>query len=339
MYFVRADGNAKIGAGHMMRCLTIIEELVRLTGAKDEILFVCADDASASLVRERGFRAKSLGTDYRDMESELPAWRALISEKEVHTILVDSYYVTEIYLQKLREYGRLILLDDMQQKAFPVDAIVNYNIFAREEQYRQLYSENKVEYYIGGSYVPVRPQFLNVEYCVTNRVSDVLITTGGGDVDNIAGAVLEAIYDRKLNYHLITGKFNPHLEKLEQFALCCKNVHIYHDVKDMAGIMQKCDIAITAGGTTIYELSAIGVPFICFSYAENQEALTSYIGEYDIACFAGAYHRAPKQVLERMAFLVSELCEDKKKRIMCNEKERKLIDGMGAERLARVMLI
>lgn len=352
MYLVRADGNAQIGAGHLMRCLTIIEELVRITGNREDVLFVCADEASADFAGERGFRAVSLGTDYRDMESELPRWKEKLggvnsifcgqgTPAGEHTLLVDSYYVTENYLRELQTYGRVILLDDMQQKAFPADVIVNYNVFAEEKKYQELYRSDscqKVAFCIGGAYVPVRPQFLNVEYHVADAVTDVLITTGGGDMDNIAGAIIEKIHSEKLNYHLITGKFNPHLKELEELAGSCENVHIYHDVKDMAGLMKKCDVAITAGGTTIYELAAIGVPFVCFSYAENQEALTAYIGEREVACFAGAYHKEPQKVLEQIARMITDLCICKDKRNTCYLKEKEMIDGKGAERLARIML-
>lgn len=39
---------------------------------------------------------------------------------------------------------------------------------------------------------------------------------------------------------------------------------LHSDVKDMAGLMRTCQLAVTAGGTTIYELSVLGVPFVCF---------------------------------------------------------------------------
>ena len=77
MIYIRGDGNARIGAGHLMRCMTIAEELARLQGGREKICFVCADEDSGALVRENGFRSYVLGTDYRDMESELPLWREL----------------------------------------------------------------------------------------------------------------------------------------------------------------------------------------------------------------------------------------------------------------------
>ncbi|MGN1146531.1 MAG: glycosyltransferase, partial [Acetatifactor sp.] len=112
---------------------------------------------------------------------------------------------------------------------------------------------------------------------------------------------------------------------------------IHYDVKDMAALMADCDLAITAGGTTIYELSVIGVPFICFSYAENQEALTEYIGRRQIAGFAGACHRETLVTIGRIRQLFMEYSTQMEKRNMCYEKERALIDGFGANRLAQLI--
>ena len=76
MVIIRADGNARIGAGHLMRCIAIAEELVLLEGRR-AVIFLCADEPSGDMADEHGFRSYVLGTDYQDMESELPMWRKL----------------------------------------------------------------------------------------------------------------------------------------------------------------------------------------------------------------------------------------------------------------------
>lgn len=359
MYIIRADGNVKIGAGHLMRCLTIAEALANRIGGKQEICFFCADEESAALAESNGFRSRVFGTDYRDMEAELPQWEKWLAEEEmlqdvgnrdegrrgeecrdavesscVCIILVDSYYVNDTYLQALRRYGKVYLLDDLQEHTYPADVVINYNAFADEEIYCKLYTGTGTECLVGSDYVPVRQQFLNRDYCVAEAVEDVLITTGGGDRDNIAGRILETIYCQGIRFHVVTGRYNPHLEELKKLEDTCPGVHIYHDVKDMAGLMQKCDLAITAGGTTIYELAAIGVPFLCFSYAKNQEALTEHIGANEIAGFLGAYHLDEQAVLERLQVMFAEYCESLELRKACYEKEREMIDGKGTERLA-----
>lgn len=338
MYILRADGNEKIGSGHLMRCLTVAGALAELNGNTGDILFLCADEGSVAQVKEYGFEAVSLGSDYTALEAELPKWQELLGDcGRIHSILADSYYVTDAYLQGLARYGRVMLLDDLQRKRYPVDGVVNYNAFAELSVYEGLYAGSHTGLYVGSSYVPLRPQFQECHYTVAKQVRDVLITTGGGDAWDIAGAIFDAIYDEELNYHLIIGAFNPFLNVWKERQKRCRGLHLHHNVKDMAKLMSGCDLAVTAGGTTIYELAAIGIPFICFSYAENQEQLTAYIGSHDVAGYAGAYHLDKENTLQQIKELFRLYCDSEEKRNACYEKERKLIDARGARRLAQAL--
>lgn len=413
MILIRADGNARIGLGHLMRCLTIAEELARQEG-REKICFVCADEASGSFVRDNGFRSQVLGTDYRDMESELPLWRDVweaampggafagraggcICREEMQTgaggsgagacgrkhamVLVDSYYVTEMYLEALSRMSYTILMEDDGTCCWPVDCVINYNAPADLEAYRKLYGRTGTRLLIGSRYTPLRQQFRRPDAeaapydagldirpgkSVSGKtetaqrevfegtqkkaaadvavktgqtdIREVLITTGGGDSGNIAGRILKRIYNDDFTFHLVTGRFHPNFRELQELEKKHANIEIHHDVKDMAGLMRRCQIALTAGGSTVYELAALGVPFICFSYAENQEALVEYIGEKRIAGSAGAWHKEPEQTLERIGILFEELALNPGKRESCRRREIGMVDGEGAGRLAREIL-
>lgn len=403
MFLIRSDGNARIGAGHLMRCLTIAQELALLRGI-EEICFLCADEESAALVRDNGFPCHVLGTDYRDMESELPQWEGLwrklqsgnaaslaemsgslgeasVPEKESAflegisrevpapkeasafseeasaltegdffpgrmavrkygaVILVDSYYVTDSYLAALGRMAYVVLMDDMGTHRYPADCVVNYNAPADYKAYRRLYQGSTVRLLIGSRYVPLRRQFTDEGAGGGAKpeqpVRDVLITTGGGDSENIAGKILDKIYSDAFSFHLVTGRFNPFFRELKELEGEHSNIHIHHDVKDMAGLMRRCQIALTAGGSTVYELAALGVPFICFSYAENQEALVEYVGSRQIAGSVGAWHRDQPKTLETIGRLFKELAADPGLRRSYSESERAMTDGKGAGRLAQ----
>lgn len=339
MFFFRADANAAIGAGHLMRCLTVAEALADLWG-REEICFVCAEEPTAELAAQQGFRTFVLGMDYRKMESELGRWDTLFSAYRTSgvsrrpVIVVDSYFVTDRYLTALREKGFLVLLDDFGTRCYPVDCVVNYNAPARLEEYRQLYRGLDVKLLIGSSFTPVRKQFCDRNYQVRRNVRAVLITAGGGDRDNIAGAILERIYDEAFCFYVVTGRFNPNLDLLRDREARSANVHICYDVKDMAGLMKKCDVAVTAGGSTVYELAALGIPFICFSCAENQEMLTDYIRQNGIAQEAGAWHKDAAKTLERLAEMFGHLARDQKLRLDISAQAKHMIDCKGALRLA-----
>ena len=100
---IRADGNREIAMGHIMRCLSIADVMK----TKAEVVFVTAGRETEELIRGRGFRNVVFGTDYRDMESELPALGAFLAEYPAQLILTDSYFVTGNYMEAL---GKLSLL-------------------------------------------------------------------------------------------------------------------------------------------------------------------------------------------------------------------------------------
>lgn len=346
MFLIRADGNSQIGAGHLMRCLTIADELSKLTDNR-KILFLCADKQSAELAASRGYETFVLESDPSNMEEELPAWEEISDKDKItNVIIVDSYSVTNQYLCKIRKYGYVMLLDDMGEQHFCVDGVINYNAFADRKQYENLYRTGNTDLILGSDYVPIRPQFREGSYRVREQAENIFITTGGGDADNIAGRILREINNKTAQkitrdifaYHLIIGAFNPHLKEMEELAKVSPNIHIHHNVQDMAALMRQCDVAITAGGSTIYELAAVGVPFICFSYAENQEKITEYLGREGIAYFAGAFHREGEVVLERIAEQAGELMWDYHKRNECYLKVKTLTDGAGAERIAKFLI-
>ena len=332
---VRADGNAMIGAGHIMRCLTIVRSLSPDT----QILFLCADEKSCKVVRSRGYEAVCLHTSYTNLMSEISAWIRLREQKllaECPAILVDSYYVTPEYIDILKDFGKVFLLEDMGKSDYGADVLVNYNVYASKEMYEDAVCERML---LGGNYVPIRPEFLRTSYEIRNTVKNILITTGGGDCDNIAKEILDAIYWEGCRFYVVTGAFNPNRRALEEYAREKDNVEICVDVQDMAALMAHCDVAISAGGTTVYELCAVGVPTVCFSYAENQNKLVAYMGEKGICESAGEYHVTPQETIERIVDAVERYVDSLQMRQSAYEKERYLIDGEGAARIAKELLI
>lgn len=346
--YVRCDGNAVIGAGHIMRCLTITDCM----SSETEVTYLCADELSAKLVESRGCKVIVLGTDGTGLDTELPVLATLFRDtEEQRTILVDSYYVTKTYLAALRSYGRVIYMDDLCEDTFPVDGIINYNAFAEEEEYRKRYPN--IPCFVGASYVPLRPQFsvkeqeMAVQQTPQKKEMHILLTTGGGDQENIAGAILEKVdplcreYEEKhlcrVVLHVVAGQFSPNYERLQAYAADHTGVLIHSNVQNMGELMRSCQLGITAGGTTIYEMFASHLPVICFAYAKNQEALVRYVGEQKAGFSAGNYHEAPKQTLQKLVAYVKEAMAQPGECTGRAQTAATLVDGLGAERLARAI--
>mgnify|MGYP002226996556 CR=1 FL=1 len=47
-------------------------------------------------------------------------------------------------------------------------------------------------------------------------------------------------------------------------------LRLYEHVAQMAELMQRCDLAVSAAGTTLFELCSAGTPAVSFTMADNQ---------------------------------------------------------------------
>ena len=62
MIYIRTDANHEIATGHVMRCLTIAEELKR---ENRDVCFVVSDEASLPLIRQRAYPALAMQDDWK----------------------------------------------------------------------------------------------------------------------------------------------------------------------------------------------------------------------------------------------------------------------------------
>ena len=314
MYIIRADGNTAIGMGHVMRCLSIADAM------KDrniEPVFMTADNDCVAMIGDRGFEVCVLGTDYRDMESELPLIREFLKQrtKDVDAssvILVDSYQVTSGYYEEIRTMAKVACLEDMGQ-AYPVDLLINYNIYGPKLVY-------------------------------DNKITDVMITTGGSDPYFAARAFTDAflaekkLAEEKLRYHIISGPFNTHTAQLHELYDENPQVEIHEHVTCMKEIMKQCDVALSATGSTIYEVSALGVPLIAFYFAENQRQGAEMLSEITHVINCGNYADDAEQTVGNAVKALLKCVKDKEYREILYHEERSLVDGQGAARIEQALI-
>ena len=159
--------------------------------------------------------------------------------------------------------------------------MVHYSVFEGTHRAEELYrGKDLPELLFGGAYAPLREEFSVNRITVRNDVRKVLITTGGADLLGMSLRLLNRIrtqpYFDKIVWQIVSGRFNTHLPQLEESAEEYDNVEILVNVQNMAERMRECDVAISASGTTLYELAAVGVPTICFEVADNQKGAESW---------------------------------------------------------------
>lgn len=338
MFYIRADGNSAIGMGHIMRCLSIAEASHSKKNSKP--IFIIADEGCKEMISDRAFESIVLNTDYRDMESEI----ALLSEilKPTDIVLVDSYQVTVNYYRKLGKLCKTVCLEDMG-KPYPVDILINYNIYGPllAENYKSNPDKELLprKVFLGLEYMPLREAFrTGLEYEVRNKMTDVMLTTGGSDPFYAAGAILEKITSiDDIRIHTVSGPFNQNKDRLKSEYGKCERVVIYENLKDMKTLMKKCDIVITATGSTIYEVSALGVPMICFYFAENQRQGANELAKLTDIVNAGCFTADSYGTVDEIYNTLLKCRDDYGYREKIHNQEKILVDGKGALRIVDII--
>ena len=323
--------NADISTGHVMRCLSVADAALSM-GAKTS--FICADDQPKDLIEGRGYECIVLGTDWKDLESEIPALENVISSRKIKRLLIDHYGVSEKYLKAVNGLTEVYYLDDLNAFDYPVSAVIDYAVYG-EDFYPERDPSKK--YFLGCKYAPLRKAFEDPHpKKINEKIDNILIMTGGSDPYGIAEGVLGALkLDEYGCVNVICGRFSGKREKLEELFGSRRGVHIYPFVENVWELYDKADVVISAGGSALYELASMGVPVITYSFADNQIPNVSAFDAKGLMPCAGDARK--DDIYAGIIRALDELSSaGKRKEISARLTE--LVDGKGAARLAQVLL-
>ncbi len=105
----------------------------------------------------------------------------------------------------------------------------------------------------------------------------------------------------------------------------------------MAEIMQKCDFAVSAGGNTLYELCAVGVPTVVYSIADSQLEFAKGFDKAGAAKYAGDA-RKDHRLVQKIITWGTAAIDNQGFRGRMSQREREAVDGKGAERIADAIM-
>lgn len=336
MLFIRVDGNKKLGIGHMMRCLAIAEEAIR-QGL--ECTFIVSDEESRQIINNFGFNIICLNNKWNDLNKEIDILLQVINKHKIKLLLIDSYYITRKYIEIIGNNTKLIYLGDLKYYAENITCLINYNNYCNKFNYNNMFKNSKTKLLLGIKYTPLRKEFNNIKLIPRSTVSNILITTGGTDTYNIAGKLAKYFIDKRsekdICFNIVVGSLNENLDFLNSFEKKNKNVKLYINTKNMAKLMINSDIAISAGGSTLYELSSCGIPTICYAFVDNQlDSINEFMNSetmISVGDIRGREDECIGLIYEKVQFLKDNYDIRKK---MSNIMQN-LVDGKGAYRIVK----
>ena len=323
-----------------MRCLSLVDALRR---ARHAVTVLSAEMPQAVLDRYLALGASvTMMSEEPGSPQDAMATRRFLCHEAVDWLVIDGYRFDSAWQSTVRvPRVQLLMLDDEAiQPTWNVDVILNPNLGADVSVYAE--RAPGAQYLCGAPYALVRREFLT-RRSWTRRIDGaaqrLLITLGGADPDNITARMVEAVRDiAGLQVRVIIGAANPHRDALagliEQHAPHDGTWELLVQVDDMPAQMRWADMAISAGGTTLWELAMMQLPSLVVQLAENQRpGLTAY------TTTGAAHSLGTAETLDvgRVAEQVRALCADVPARRTMARAAARLVDGGGSERVVRFM--
>lgn len=335
--FFRADGSQQIGVGHITRCLALAGQLKK---SKHEVAFISRlyEQAIIARIRAGGFPVHIIPVE-SSKEEDLEGTIAVTKGGEEKAVLViDQYELDSAYQKTIKESGlSLVLIDDLAHGRCYADLVLNQNIYANDELYSV---EPYTRLLLGPRYALLREEFAlwrRPSKTVPERARHILVTLGGSDPRNQTLKVIQAIASLHGNLEaiVVTGCGYAHHESLERYLADRQDRFLLHmDVDSMAELMCWSDLAVSAGGSTCWELACLGVPNVILTLADNQRQNSLELGRAGISVDLGWWEDVSTEVI---AGSLQQLIEDAEARRRMSEAGRALIDGQGVSRVAKAI--
>lgn len=295
----RTDASLQIGSGHVMRCLTLADEL-RLRGA--EVDFICREHHGNLIdfiegkgypvvrlpLQEAGYDAKPddvshaewLGVSWQ--QDAIDTCNAL-GEIKVNWLIIDHYAIDHRWESALiPQVCNLMVIDDLADRLHECDVLLDQNLFENMEVRYQNLVPDKCIRLLGPRFALLRPEFYEVRKALRQRdgsIGRVLVFFGGVDPTNETLKVLGSlsnITDRSFEVNVVVGSRNPHKEQIQSFCGEYDGFHCHCQVQNMAVIMAEADLAFGAGGSATWERCALGLPSFVTVIADNQKELAEF---------------------------------------------------------------
>lgn len=343
--YIRADATVEIGTGHIMRCIALAQAWKK-RGGTVTFLSGCTSKPLVQRIKAEGFELCAIEKQWphpQDVQQTLEILQHAQSSSwdGVNWLVIDGYHFTHGYHRSIREQGfKLLVIDDYHHlDQYDADIILNQNIGADRYNYS---CGPATCLLLGPAYAMLRSEFTDnppMDEKQPARARSILVTLGGADADNLTLTMIRTIQqidDPGLTTRIAVGPANPHMKSLAHAVQQhpCKIELI--EKPDMPRLMAGADMAISAGGSTCWELCFHGVPFLTVSMAENQDAIVSELSALGVAVDLGPQKELTTDIISRAIIALSH---DPDKRSRMAQSGSALIDGKGTKRLIRQMLV
>lgn len=323
---IRVDAAARMGLGHLQRCLSLARALDRV-GAEVVFVTLPVDVDSVGRIRAQGFVAHAL--DGADDAAETVA---ALQARPPDWVVADHYDLDAGWHAAVAGAlgARICAIDDLADRRLGAGLLVNHNPGASRNQYGGLLPEGAAVL-AGPRFALLGPAYADAaRYVPADTVSSIGIFMGGGDANAVLLAALRgcrevAGFGGPIEVATTTG--NRGLADLQAACAAMPPTTLAIDLPDLAAFFAGHGLQLGAGGGAALERCCIGAPSVVTAWVANQRS-----GTAALAAQGAVLQAAPDAA--SLGEAVRSLLADAVLRRALSARARHLVDGLGALRVA-----
>ena len=335
--FIRVDSSPEIGIGHMMRCLTLAQEL---KNNFDKIIFLTQKDSGNFIgtIMKNEFEVIFIPTTNNDPNIIKNLITAYSENKNF--LLIDHYDIGTNFESSLKNiFERIFVIDDLANRKHDCDLLIDQNYYRDLNQRYEKLIQNGTITLLGPKYAIIRPEFRKINKKTikkNSQIKKILVSFGGSDPTNECKKVLDAlcsIENSKFEIVVVAGIYNHKFEQLKKLYEKYSNIKIYRHVNDLSRLMLNSDLFIGAGGTTTWERFYMGLPSIVTIISDDQKESIEFLSDMGHVINLGlAKNVTSKTYVQTLQKLNSDLIYN------MSLHNQKLVDGNGSNRIKKQII-
>jgi len=315
----RADGNSRMGLGHVVRCGALAESI----GPSYEKIFYTRCNIPGIIEdAEQHFNRIVILNEEESVESEIESICSEITEDDI--LVMDGDHFKENYQRPFRQTGAAIVcIDDIHSYRFLSDIVINSAGGISPLDYDTL---PQTQFYLGPEYTLLRKVFLEKANSRKTNLTNkkIFLCLGGADPDNKTLETLQFIDALKMfeEVRIVVGggyQYKDELESYIKFNRINAVVKSSLNANEMADEMMNCYYAVCSPSTVCFEYMTLGGILFLQQIAANQDDMISFL------------------TTEKLAFNLNQAgttSEEEEKNSL--EKQAKIFDGKAGERLKKI---
>jgi UDP-2,4-diacetamido-2,4,6-trideoxy-beta-L-altropyranose hydrolase len=341
-----------------MRCLTLADKL-RDQGADIRFISQRLPGEMSQTITARGYSCQLIEPTIHsecphespagkaDLQTDANATIAAMSDTACDWVIVDQYQLHDAWYEQIRSNCRHILtIDDLANRTHDCDVLQDQTLGRQASDYGR-YTRERCKLLLGTDYALLRPEFSQCRQQHANSivrsgpVKTLMIGLGGSDARNLALEILQRIEpllaQHNITAMLVAGPQYQHAQTVRDWARTSQaTVEVHHDVREVAPLLLRADLAIGASGSSAWERCCLGLPTLAFIYADNQIEIANRL--------AAAGASINWQTLDELHRLLAQLIDGDHKPSQSpnitsmSRHASRLCDGNGAQRVIDAMM-